>query len=395
VKDFIVDRVAPVLLAFYFLAILLLFFAELGVWGLQNYFRATNQVLVLLGLLILPVVVIAISRVIHSLTVKISGQELHIELTELREDVRGEVHRVESNLGGQISNAERTLWPLLAGKDLRSDARLAENKLIIGSKLDTSHLFYGYLLSLVVEHYVTGADCEVRFPNGGSMKNFADAQNRWIDLYIDSSGTSCQYFWLDHQGKTDEQIRAELNRYGEGLGLKWMKALGASEDYCLVMKKEEAEKHGVQSIADLKILGPQLIFSADPEFLNRNDCYLGMQKYGIDFKRIMPCRVTERYELMKSGGADVFVGYETDPEIYRGDIIRLADPDQFFPRYLATPVVSIHALERVEGLEAALNKLHNAISTKDLIVAVEKIRRLDRNPAVAKAMAKEVINRLV
>ncbi len=389
-----IGRITPWLLGFYFLAIFMLFLAELGVLGLQNYLRATNQVLILLVLLILPVVIMGMSRFIHSLTVKVSGQELHLELVELREDVRVDVSKIEKNLAGQISNAEQTLWPLLAGKDLASDARLSGKKIIIGSKLDSSHLFFGYLLSLSIEKFVPGAQCEVRFPNGGSMKNFADLQNHWIDLYVEYSGTCCQYFNINHKGKTDQDIHQELNYYGDALGLKWLKPFGASEDYCLVMTPKKAEEYQVKTISDLKVHGPQLIFSGDPEFLNRQDCYLGMRKYGIEFKNVKPCRIIDRYELMRSGEADVFVGYETDPQLTTGEALRLADPEHFFPRYLAIPVVNQNAIEKIVGLEDAINRLYMSLTTEDLILAVNKLLKHGNDPDIAKGLAQDVLDRI-
>lgn len=393
-KNFILQRIAPWLLGFYFFAVFLLFLAELGVFGLQNYLRATNQVLLLLVLLILPVVVIGMSRFIHKISIKVSGQELQMELMEVRQEVKVEVQKVEAKLGGQISDAEQALWPLLAGQDLDSDKRLRDKKLVIGSKKDTSQLFFAYLLKLCIENFVPGAQCEVRFPNGGSMKNFADIQHRWIDVYIDSSGTCCQYFNIDHRTKSDEQIQAELNVYGQRLGITWLATLGPSEDYCLVMASDKAQKVGVKSIRDLKMLASQLAFSADAEFLNRPDCYLGMQKYGIEFKAVNTCRVEKRYAALHNQEADVFVGYETDPELYNGDVIRLTDPDEFFPRYMAIPAVNTQALVLIPQLQAALEKLHQALTTAELVQAVNKLSLHSQDPDIAKGLAQNVISRL-
>lgn len=393
-RNILIKRIAPVILVFYFLILLLLFLGELSVFNLQQHFRATTQVLLLLALLILPFLVLFMSRYINSLTLKFSGQELYFELSELRDEVTENVDRVESNLLGQISTAEQALWPLLAGIDNKSDERLREKKLIIGSKEDVSQVFFAHLLEQAIEKFVPGAQCEVRVPNGGSLKNFADVKYRWIDMYIDFTGTCCQYFNIDHHGKTEDEIIDELNFYGKSIDLRWMAPLGASEDYCLVMKKEIAEKHNIDSIQELKIKGPALVFSGDPEFLNRKDCFLGLQKYGVDFKQVKTCHVTERYDLLAADEADVFVGYETDPELLRGDIIRLKDPDQFFPRYMATPLVNTHALEQIPELEMALQKLQKSITTQELIMEVNKLSAVQSHPSVARDNARAYVNRV-
>lgn len=385
---FLTGRTAKILVVIYIAALFILFLAELGTPGLQQL-RATNQVLILLALLLLPFIVMGMGQVVRSLTLKISGQELHVELQELKHNVGKEVGRVETNLAAQVSNAEQTLWPMLAGYNPDVDKRLggAKKQLIVGSKLDTSQVFFAALLGQAVEANLQHSVCELRVPNGGSMKNFADLKYRWIDMYIDYTGTCIQYFNIDHKGKSDETIIEELNFYGNRIGIKFLSPLGASEDYCLVMHVKKARELGVTSIRDLKSVAPRMVFTADPEFLNRKDCYLGMKKYGLDFKAVKPCKITERYGLMESGEADLFVGYETDPELKFGNVVRLQDPDEFFPPYLALPLVHMDTLEKVLGLEQALLKLNNCLTTDELIDVVMELSKTQRHPAIARDLA--------
>jgi glycine betaine/choline ABC-type transport system substrate-binding protein len=384
-------RAAKILIVVYIAVLITLFLAEMNTPGFDK-FRATDQKLILLALLILPFIIAGMGQMIRSLTLKFSGQELHVELKELKHDVGKEVGRVETNLAGQVSNAEQALWPMLAGYNPDIDKRLggANKKVIIGSKLDTSQVFFAALLGQAVGGSSQNIQCELRVPNGGSMKNFADLKYRWIDMYIDYTGTCSQYFNIDHRGKTDEEIIKELNFYGANIGIKFLPPLGASEDYCLVMHQQKASELGVKTIRDLKTVAPQMTFTADPEFLNRKDCYLGLKKYGLDFKAVRPCKVIERYSLMNSGEADLFVGYETDPELKFGSVVRLKDPDEFFPRYMALPVVHLDALEKIPDLEKTLSKLANRMTTDDLIHVVAKLRKMPDTDFASKLAEKFV-----
>ena len=392
-EKFLSGRAAKILIGIYMAVLLVLFLAEAGV-SLFEPFRATNQKLLLLALFIIPFIVAGMGQVIRSLTLKISGQELHVELKELKHDVGKEVDRVETNLAGQVSNAEQALWPMLAGYNPDIEKRLGgtDKKIIIGSKLDTSQVFFAALLGQAVESESQNTKCELRVPNGGSMKNFADLKFRWIDMYVDYTGTCSQYFNIDHKGKTDEAIIEELNFYGENIGIKFLSPLGASEDYCLVMHEDKANELGITTIRDLRAAAPHMTFTADPEFLNRKDCYLGLKAYGLDFKAVKPCKISERYSLMKSGEADLFVGYETDPELKFGSVVRLKDPDEFFPRYMALPLVHMDALEKVPDLEHALSKLSNRLTTNDLIKVVVELSKMHRHPAVARDLAKRFVS---
>jgi osmoprotectant transport system permease protein len=370
-------RIFPyVILVIYVAAVLLLFLAELKQFGLEKKFRATDQVLILLALLILPFIVLGMSTFIRSLKMKISGQELEIVLDDFKSDIRYNITKMEVNIKGNLSTSERALWPILAGYNVKQEERLKNNKVIIGAKEDVSQIFFANLLSRAIHKLTAGkVSCQLKLPNEGSVKNFADVRFGWIDMYIDFTGTCCQYFNIDHHKdddgmKSDEEIIKDLNDYGSALGIKWLKPLGASEDYCLVMKKKNAEERKIRKIEDLIENGRDMVFSADPEFINRDDCYVGMKNYGINFKTIIPCEITNRYEYMESDEADIFVGYETDPELGRSDIIKLDDPQHFFPKYMAVPLVNQKALNTIEGLESALEKLGGIMNTKDLVQAV-------------------------
>ena len=199
------------------IALLLFFLAELKLFGLDEHLRATNQVLILFALLILPFVLISMPAFVQSLTLKVSDKEFHVQLSELEETFTGNLGKVE-----RVSTAEQSLWPILAGEDYKSDQRLSARirKIIIGSKMDPSQMFFTELLAQSIEKWVPDTECEIRYPNGGSLRNFADVKLRWIDMYIDYTGTCCQYFNIDHkdvQGnrKPDQDIIDELNIYGE------------------------------------------------------------------------------------------------------------------------------------------------------------------------------------
>ena len=396
-KKSLLSRSAPVLLVIYCLTVVGFIVAELNIFGVGDSLRATNQVLILFALLILPFVVMNMPTLVQSLTFKVSDKEIKVQLHEMEQTITGNIGKVER----QVSTAEQALWPILAGVDVKSDERLSAptRRLIIGSKLDISQDFFTQLLAQTIEKCVPDVECEIRYPNGGSLRNFAEVKNRWVDLYIDYTGTCCQYFNIQHkngsgQALSDEQIIAELNRYGQEINMEWLAPLGASEDYCLVMEHEVAKEEGVSSLADLKRVADKLVFTADPEFINRKDCYLGLKKYGIRFKEVIPCHVTERYALLGTGKASVFVGYESDPPVINKKVLKLADPDQFFPRYMALPLVNRLTLEKVPGLREALHKLAGKISTDDLNQAVMLLGKAHDIDGLSRSLAKNVVDTL-
>ncbi len=378
----------------YALLILFLLFAESGIPWLSRY-RATDTVLILLGLLFLPFFIMVSAKMIRSFTVKWAGKELQIDLGEFSEKVEGEFARVEKKIASQVSSAEQALWPMLAGRNHNAPERRRNKKIIIGSKQDLSHVFLANFLAEWLQRKLDGVSCEARIPNGGSLKNFADAQFDWIDLYIDFTGTCCQYFNIEHKNKSDHEIADELNRHFNPIGLKMLNLLGATENYCLVISKELAKERELKTVSDLSKISNSLVFTADPEYLNRRDCYLGLKsEYNFNFRQIHPCRITQRYALLEDRRADVFVGYETDPEIQTYGLVVLEDDKEFFPHYAAAPLVSIGALESIPGLENALNDLAGKITTDNLIEEVRKLSVSEANFAKARKFAVDFCDQL-
>lgn len=374
----------------YISLLVLLLLSELGV---LEWLRATNQVLILLALLFFPFLLLALTKAISSFTLKLPGQEIQVELYDKVQGIASEVKRVEGSISSQINTAEQALFPILAGDDITSGERRSHRQLIIGAKQDDSHIFFAHLLGAWLERQLPGVECELRVPNGGSLKNFADLKHQWIDLYIDFTGTCCQFFNIDYRGKAASDILTQLNRYGAALGMQWLQPLGCSEDYCVVMKKEIAERYGIQTLGDLRWISHELVFSGDLEFLNRQDCYLGLvSTYDLKFRRVETCDINNRYALVESGEADLCVGYETDPELRRQEAFMvLKDADGFFPQYLAVPVVSLEALDLLPGLEAALSALQGVLTTELLMANILKIRNRGRDPAIARAIAEEFL----
>lgn len=383
-------------IVFYALLIVFLLLAESTTINWFNRYRATDTVLLLIGLLFLPFFIMVSSKMIRSFTVKWAGKEVQVDLGEFSERVESEFERVEKKVTGQVSTAEQALWPMLAGYNPLVHERWQDKKIIIGSKLDLSQVFMANFLAEWLQRHIPDVQCETRVPNGGSLKNFADVKYNWVDLYIDFTGTCCQYFNVNHRNKNDQDIVNELNGYASHLGIEFMQPIGATENYCLVVPNSLAEDRKLNTISDLSAISKGLVFSADPEYLNRRDCYLGLKaEYNFNFKQIQPCRITDRYALLEDNQADVFVGYETDPEISIYDMKVLVDDKQFFPRYAAVPLVSAGALEHIDGLREALAALADQISTEDLIEEVRKLSIRGTDTAIAKALAQKYCEKIL
>lgn len=338
-------------------------------------FRATDRVLILLSLVFLPVLLIFLLRMLEGskyITVKILDK-LELSFADLEDKVEKHEQRIEEQLVGKLSTAEQTLYPLIGGVDIYADERLAKNKIIIGSKDFAANIAISELLAQWLQSH--SFQVERRFPNGGTVTNYACLINDWIDVFIDYTGTGCLFMNISHRGKSLDQLIAELNQISmPRYGFEWLKPIGTKTNYCLVMSAEEAEKKRISTISDLaqKSRG-RLQFCGNYEFLNRLDGLPGLKPYyNLRFAQEKICSYQERYDLVKDAKSDVAVGHTSDSQIEDYNLVILEDDKEFFPDYFETPIVRNEALEKIPRLRGVLDDFSQlGINEADLTALIQ------------------------
>lgn len=337
--------------------------------------RATDRVLILLGLLFFPYLLVLMGRFVGGLQLKLPGS-LELIITGLERQVKETKQRqteLEEQLDGKLSTAELTLYPLIGGPNVFAKERLSRSRLIIGSKDFAANIVAAELLAQHVESY--GIECERRIPNGGTVTNYACLINGWVDLIVDYTGTGCLFFNIDHHGKSRDEILQILNRISkERYGMAWLAPLGTKTNYCLVVNPNSKYGNNLERISDLETWKrDELRFCGNYEFLNRRDGLLGLkQSYNLRFKREIPCSYRERYALVRAGDADVTVGHTTDPQIGDLDLKILEDDKEFFPDYYEVPIVRDEALDLVKNLRSAISDLVTLkIDNQDIMTLIQ------------------------
>jgi osmoprotectant transport system permease protein len=234
---------------------------------------------------------------------------------------------------------------------------------VVGSK----NFNEGYLLAEMAAQLLEEAGFPVvrRFGLGGTLICFNALKAGGIDLYVEYTGTLSQAIL----GVPLDTDLADLQRLVEPDGLLLLSPLGFDNTYALAMQRGRAAALGIRSIGDLRT-APALRVVLSHEFLERADGWPGLSRaYGLD----MPVTGIEHglaYRALDDGAIDVTDAYSTDGEVDRYDLVLLADDRDFFPDYLAIPMVrrdlpasAIAALERLSGRidEATMQALNSAV----------------------------------
>ncbi|ADV63905.1 Substrate-binding region of ABC-type glycine betaine transport system [Isosphaera pallida ATCC 43644] len=256
--------------------------------------------------------------------------------------------------------------------------------LTIGAKNFTEQ----YILARVIEDTLEQAGTRVERAEGlGSTVLFDGLASGAIDVAVDYSGT----LWVNILKRDDRPGRREVidilarelpTRYGVTV----IGPLGFENAYALAMRRQQAQRLGVASIADLTRHAPDLIFGSDYEFLGRPEWQAVRDHYHLRFKDRRTFEPTFLYDAARRGEADVISAFTTDGRIDAFDLVTLEDPRQAIPPYDALLLVSRRVANRPEWVEA-LRRLVNTIPVEAMRRANAQVDRAGSQTAQAIASA--------
>lgn len=126
--------------------------------------------------------------------------------------------------------------------------------------------------------------------------------------------------------------------------------------------------------------GGKLLAGFEPEFMGREDGYLGLKKkYDLKIRTVV-INDAIMYKALYEKRVDVISGYSTDGRIKAYDLVALEDDKNLFPPYYAAPVVRTDALAKYPELEQALNMLAGAINDSIMTELNYKVDYLKQSP---------------
>ena len=216
---------------------------------------------------------------------------------------------------------------------LGSPDRAASQTVVVGSK----HFNEGYILAEIIAQLLEDRGFQVgrKFGLGGTLICFEALKNGEIDVYPEYSGTLEQAILkLPHRASYAE-LRGTLKRQFD---MDLLDSFGFNNTYAIALSRGVAERHGLKTISDLT-KSPHLRFGFSHEFLNRQDGWPGLARtYGLSAR---PSGIEHglAYQAIRENKLDVTDVYSTDGDIKKFDLFLLEDDRQYFPQYLAAPLV--------------------------------------------------------
>jgi osmoprotectant transport system permease protein len=217
----------------------------------------------------------------------------------------------------------------------------AQASVTVGSKKFTESFVLGEIAQAALRE--AGLQVQHKQGMGATAIVWAALTGGGIDAYPEYTGTLAEEI-LKKPGLALEEIRRELEPRGIGV----TDELGFNNTYALVMKREQAEKLGIESISDLRN-HPNLRAGPTHEFLERSDGWRPlMAKYGVQLRQVRGIEHALGYAALNSGEIDIKDSYSTDAEIAKYDLRVLRDDQSFFPEYKAVFVYRLDAPEQAK-----------------------------------------------
>lgn len=127
-------------------------------------------------------------------------------------------------------------------------------------------------------------------------------------------------------------------------------------------------------------IGGRMLAGFTPEFMGREDGYLGLKKiYRLGIETVVISDAV-MYKAALEHQLDVISGYSTDGRLKAYDLITLKDDLHIFPPYFAAPVVRQQVLDQYPELEGVLNQLSGLINDSTMTALNYRVDQLHQSP---------------
>lgn len=250
----------------------------------------------------------------------------------------------------------------MGGSMLRMWAEHQQRVITIASKPFTEQYILGELMAQMIEGH-TDLKVKRKFGLGGSIVLHGALLHDEIDLYPEYSGTALATILNVRNIPRAEAWNRLKHIYHAQFGMRWMPPFGFSNTYAIAVRSEDAQHHNWHRISDLVPDAPELRAGFDFEFAERPDGYLGLaDAYDLRFADIRDLDPNLMYEAIYKGEVDVISGYSTEGRLKKFGLVLLKDDRQFFPDYIAAPVLREKLLERHPQIAPILSRLGGTLT---------------------------------
>lgn len=237
----------------------------------------------------------------------------------------------------------------------------------LATKPMTEQYILGEMLKCMLEEE-TDLTVDLTQGVGGGTSNIQPAmESGEFDLYPEYTGTGWNMVLKRDSLYSEEQFDTLQKEYRNRLDFTWQVMLGFNDTYGIAVRKEIAEKYGLQTYSDLQKVNGQLVFGAEYDFFERRDGYDKLCKtYGLSFRSTSDMDMGLKYQAINSGKIDIMSVNTTDGQLARSDVTVLKDDKGMYPSYQCGIVVRREILDKYPEIIPVLQKLDRILTEADM-----------------------------
>ena len=235
-----------------------------------------------------------------------------------------------------------------------------KESIVVGSKNFTESVLLGELIAQRLES--AGCTVDRKLDLGGTLVCDKAITTGDLDVYPEYSGTALTAILkrpiTNDRAKVMRDVASEYTKRG----LRWGPPLGFENTFAIIVRRADAEQHGLRTISDLAKVADRFRPGFGYEFVERPDGWSGLQQhYGLQFAqppKTMDLGLT--YRALAANSIDVIAGNSTDGLIDALGLVVLEDDKHFFPPYDTVIVAREDLGRKCAAAPDALQSLANA-----------------------------------
>lgn len=213
---------------------------------------------------------------------------------------------------------------------------------------------------------------------------FKEMENGTLNVFPEYNGALLDYLQPSATAAATADVDAALASALPS-SLEALKPAEAQDSDSVSVTQAFASAHHLSSIGDLKAIESQVTIGAAPEFQNRQEGLVGLQKlYGLTLK-FKPLDEAGPITIaaLNDGTVQAADVYTTDPAVAKYHFVALADPKHLFPAQNIIPIVNKSVATAT--VVNTLNAVSAALTTADLVQLVGGVVNDHADPATVAA----------
>ncbi|WP_404351621.1 ABC transporter substrate-binding protein [Phycicoccus jejuensis] len=219
-----------------------------------------------------------------------------------------------------------------------------------------------------------GIDASTKTNIGAREIYLRALEDNSVQVFPEYTGALAVYYDKEYAGTDADEVYAKAKEVVPDT-LTVLDKSAAEDVDSLAVTKETADSKNLKTIEDLKAVAGDMTLAAQPEFKERPQGVVGLEKvYGVTFGSFRPLTGQAVLQALVNGQADVANIFSTDPGIAANNLVVLEDTKRVFGSQNIVPLVRADKADQVKD---ALNAVSAKLTT-DAVTQMLKQTDIDK-----------------